>query len=336
MALLRRLLPVNPWKALAIILAVLNLKSLPLVWHLRLLRSLFAHIRISRTRLKTLPGPSTLFQPLITSSRSSPYECDYNLHKSNSTYFSDFDLGRLGLLVSLCGKGIDITRTQLREEMPNDTSGFMTALGGVAVNFRREIKPFEKFEVWTRILTWDRKWIYVIGHFVKPGSVKPRRYVLQPWKNSKSEPEDHEVAGADKKVNVNSKPLIFATAISKYVWKKGRLTIPPERILRASQLLPPKAEDHETPPTSSTPQPEGNSVDAANSTSISLAEKVTPDNASEVLAASLAPKPDSSTWSWQRIEDERLRGMKIAEMYGGLEQLNGEFKGEDGIALARS
>ena len=266
---------------------------------------------------------------MITSSRSGPLECDYNLHKSNSTYFSDFDVGRLQLLVALCGHGINVTRKELITEMPGEKkAGFVTALGGVAVNFRREIKPFEKFEVWTRVLAWDRKWIYLVGHFVKPGSVKVGGYTLQPWKRRKAHDKDGE-----GEANGAATPVIFASAIAKYVFKKGRLTIPPERVLRASQLLPPKPADHETPPVSSTPNLEGTSVDGANAVVASAVEKLNPDSAEEILAASMSPKDGGDVWDWQRVEEERLRGMKIAELYNGLDALNGRFTGEGEVVL---
>lgn len=32
-------------------------------------------------------------------------------------------------------------------------------LGGVACSFKREIGIYEGYEMWSRILCWDRKWI---------------------------------------------------------------------------------------------------------------------------------------------------------------------------------
>ena len=62
--------------------------------------------------------------------------------------------------------------------------------------FKRELKPFEKYKISSRILAWDRKWLFVISKFVT----------------------------AENKVN--------AIAITKYVFKVGRLTIAPEEYLR--------------------------------------------------------------------------------------------------------
>ena len=330
------------WKFIALLFALINLKTLPLAWHvsvavnhslsdiltrsqIRLITGLLRQIRSSRLRLASKFGPSTLFQPVITSSRSPFLECDYNLHKSNSTYFSDFDVGRLELLVSLCGYGIDQTRKELAKESKD---GFATMLGGVSCNFKREIKPFQAFEVWTRILCWNNKWIYVIGHFVKKGAVKPSSYTLQPWKKGNANKAEGTGAAVNNDGAISGQhPAIFASAIAKYVFKKGRLTIPPERVLRASQLLPPKPADQETPPMTITPNPETNSTDAS---AASIVEGLTPENAGEIMAASLtAGFGESNEWTWERIENERKRGMRIAELYQGLEALGEEFTGKN-------
>ena len=50
-------------------------------------------------------------------------------------------------------------------------------------------------------------------------------------------------------------------------------------------------------------------------------------------AASTAPGAHSEEWNWQRIEDERVRGMKLAEMFNGLDGLSGEFRGANDHAL---
>ncbi|CAD6589235.1 MAG: hypothetical protein ASARMPREDX12_003701 [Alectoria sarmentosa] len=317
------------WKLLALVFALLNLKSLPFVWHMRLFKGLFDGIRSSRIRLASKVGPAALFQPMISSSRSGFLECDYNLHKSNSTYFSDFDVARVATLVSLCGNGIDITRKELAKEL-GTKDRFGIALGGVSCDFRREIKPYEGFEIWTRLLSWDNKWFYGISHFVKKGAVKPTGYTLQPWKKGKaSNAESSKIAPGSEGGRQGPHPAIFATAIAKYVFKKGRRTIPPERVFRAAGLLPPRPADQETPPVSITPDTEASTIDAA---AASIGESFTANNAGDIMAASLAPKAVDGEWTWERIEAERKRGLRVAEFYIG-DKLNEEFDYEGKPAL---
>ena len=217
----------------------------------------------------------------------------------------------------------------------------------MSANFRKEIKPFERFEVWTRILAWDGKWLYLVQHFVRPGAVKPKGYLLQPWRKGRGKKVAVDEAaneGGDLKgkTKISSAPhsAIFASVIAKYVCKKGRLTIPPERVLRAAELLPPRPaegrEDEMTPPDSMTPSTDNvSTVDAA---AVSVAEKITPAGAEAIIDSSLMAEDsgdESEIWDWARVEKERLRGMKIAEMYSKLDGLNDEFWGDGAEVLGR-
>lgn len=76
-------------------------------------------------------------------------------------------------------------------------------LGAVYASFQREIRPYERYEVRSRVLGWDRKWLVILSTFVRPGK------------------EDGEED-------------ILASALSKYVIKKARYTVPPERCLAAA------------------------------------------------------------------------------------------------------
>lgn len=116
-------------------------------------------------------------------------------------------------------------------------------------------------------------------------------------------------------------PAIFASAMAKYVFKLGRLTITPEKILQNSNLLPPKP--IETLPLMSTPPS-------------NAAVPNIPTKSDEIMEASLTadasatggPKNAEDVWDWDRIQAERKRGMRIAELYAGLEALNQEFSYE--------
>lgn len=61
--------------------------------------------------------------------------------------------------------------------------------------------------MWTRVLSWDAKWLYTITHFVR--------------KDAKS-----------------GQSIVCATAVSKCVFKSGRKTVAPEAMLHDSGLLP--------------------------------------------------------------------------------------------------
>lgn len=91
------------------------------------------------------------------------------------------------------------------------TGGFSLVLGSVFCSYRREVGMLQSYELWSRVLTWDRKWMYFVTHFVAKGK----------GKGEADRPE-----------------RIIATAISKYVFKLDRFTVHPSIILETSGLLP--------------------------------------------------------------------------------------------------
>ena len=173
---------------------------------------------------------------MITSSYNSILDCDYNLHKSNSTYFADLDVARAHTLGCIIRTGLSRLNGGDEEGLSSATKEakgrYSAALGAVSCFFQRQIEPLQSFEIYTRVLSWDRKWIYLVSHVVKKGAIKPDSYVLQPWKKGKRRPSEQ----ADEDLTKH----IFATSVARYVFKKGRLTINPEVVLERSRLLPPR------------------------------------------------------------------------------------------------
>jgi hypothetical protein len=159
----------------------------------------------------------------VTSSYTPLLDIDYNLHKSNSTFFNDLDDNRTELMLALFK---DVVKPQRHG---NETlKPKMFNLGGTSCIFKKAIAPFARYEISSRILCWDQKWIYVVSHFTKPGSNKPTHYLLGSSSKSRT---------SDKKVE-DQQDRIYATAITKYVFKAGRVTCSPESILLECGLVP--------------------------------------------------------------------------------------------------
>ncbi|KAI8943528.1 hypothetical protein NX059_001524 [Plenodomus lindquistii] len=299
--------PGGLWRIAAIILAILNLKSLPLVWTLRIFRAMLYHIYLQPTAIP----PHALFQPVITSTRTTLLETDYNLHKSNSTYFSDMDISRTHLFTAIIRNGIK-KNSRLYGAKKSAVAGsvgategtrgkHLVALGGISCLFKREILPYQKYEMWTRLLCWDKKWFYIVTHLVKPGVAQPSSWTLQPWKQAKTVAKDVD---ADKLLNA-----VYATAIAKYVIKRGRITVPPEVALMDADMLPPK--------------PEG----------WSYQEEPASNGHANGSADGLLPKSvDAKDWNWDVIEAERLRGLKVAVKFAEMDGMHSYFDGgKDGV-----
>ena len=290
---------------------------------IRLARAFFAHFPYNRFTPRHSPS---IFQPIITSSRSPILECDYNFHKSNSTYFTDLDISRGHLLTCLLGNGINEARLSSRGTDGARRGSFGFFLGGVTCHFRREIKPYEAFEVWTRVLSWDEKWLYLVSHIVKAGSLKPRSYILQPWQNGAASQDD-----LPKGDSHGPHPVIFACSLARYVFKRGRLVITPETILRAANLLPSKLQS----PSSSNidPAPEENSSKVL--TSRHATQHLCRVGVDSTIDAALDPNCRDDSWDWKRVDTERVRGMQIAKLMAGLNDLHQEFTAERQPALGR-
>jgi acyl-CoA thioesterase FadM len=168
----------------------------------------------------------TLFQPTIYTTTVPLGEIDYSLHKSNSTYLTDLDVARGHHLYSVFRRGFTAYADGTHTTTSNGDGGgrkggkgmLMPALGGVTCTFRREVRPYARLEIWTRVLAWDDKWIYLISHFVRPSSSSTP---------SKERPEG-EVD-----------PAVYATCVSKYVLKQGRKTVALQQFLETCGFLAP-------------------------------------------------------------------------------------------------
>jgi len=77
-----------------------------------------------------------------------PSDLDPNLHLNNGRYFTLADLGRLDLM--LRGDLWNVARRK----------GWMPVLSGAIMRFRRELRPFQRFELQSRIIWWnDRNFV---------------------------------------------------------------------------------------------------------------------------------------------------------------------------------
>lgn len=308
-------------RTLILALVVLNLKSLPLSWHLRLLYHFLRNIRrqkpslapiitsSDRTSSSSLPSsiapPHTrekhpLFAYSVLRTHAPLLEIDYNLHKSNATYFLDLDASRTQHVTRLVSPAFPgLADTLRKQEGYVGRLGFI--LGSVHTSFRREIRLYEGYEVWTRVLSWDRKWLIMGSWFIRR-------------KRGKGAGNGKEKDGTELEV--------LASALSKYVLKIGRRTVEVERCLREAGWLP------ERPPEEEEQQKE------QEESTIFVSEKgdhsssgdeaggaVTPgESGADIVPAprghaAEAPSTSHKQWTWHDVEAERARGMEIAELW---------------------
>ena len=172
------------------------------LWHIQWLGTLFYYF-ILRPKLPIrLLEPDDLFAPVVRTTRCSIFAHDVNRHKSNSTYFTDADICYAESASRLASKSFNLAIKRGKPAFPR--------LGATGAIFLKEIKLFQKYQISSKILSWDEKWIYSAVKFETP---------------------DSEVkAGATRKT--------FAVLVAKTVFKEGRRTVPPQETFEESGLIP--------------------------------------------------------------------------------------------------
>ncbi|OJJ33581.1 hypothetical protein ASPWEDRAFT_115453 [Aspergillus wentii DTO 134E9] len=227
------------------LLFILSPKSWPFSWHCRLLFTYARHYCICRDKpiVPSTVDHITLFQPSTYKTTTSAGEIDMFGHKSNATYFTDLDIARASHLFSILREGMRSfeieSNNMLAHEMTEkvrdvergrgiSSSGLLRfGMGGVSCNFKKEIKPGQRYEVWTRVCSWDEKWVYIISHFVsRRGRAaeggRPRSDSVTPLLDEKDP----------------TAPVIHAVALSKFVFKEGRRTLRPREFFQRCRLIP--------------------------------------------------------------------------------------------------
>lgn len=213
-------------------------------------------------------------------------------------------MSRSHLVTHLLGPGIPIISNNEKNQRVRDKDGklikgsFGMGLGAVFCSFRKEIGPLQGYEMWSRILSWDRKWLYIVTHFVVKGKVKPTS-----WDGKRMGPTRNKVLKADGSGEVvDFSKYVIATAISKYVFKLGRFTVNPAIVIEACELLPERPGEGWTGGETGTGTPED-----------------------------LGDIDEAGEWDWTTVELERRKGLEYAEHFAALDGTNGLFDGgEDG------
>lgn len=118
------------------------------------------YLRLLRVMLAAVFGRRQApLQPSVLTFRVWPHDVDNNLHLNNSRYLAMMDLGRMDLIVR-CGVGRQMA---IRK--------WAVILASTTIRFRRGLKPFQRFELVTRFVGWDEKWIYLEQQFRRDGEL---------------------------------------------------------------------------------------------------------------------------------------------------------------------
>lgn len=160
-------------------------KSLPGAYYIRFWAQVIKHIILPKYIKSLLVSPKTPFDTITIKTYNSPFECDGYLHKSNSTYFEELDISRTKLMTTIFQKLFIYYKTESK-------TWPYVPVANVFTTFKRQIDPYQSYEIKNRVLGWDDKWIFILSKFES--------------KNGK---------------------IQHAVSITKYVLKDGRKTIKP-------------------------------------------------------------------------------------------------------------
>lgn len=139
--------------------------------------------------IKVLFGGKRSWQePSVLSFRVYPFDCDVNFHLTSARYVGLADLGRIHLLGQM-----GIFNKLLRNR-------YLPLANGIEITYIRPIKPFEKFQVRSKIATWDEKYWYAEHNFEAGGQLRAIAIVRGVFVQNRTIVPLHEIvslAGAD-------------------------------------------------------------------------------------------------------------------------------------------
>lgn len=86
-----------------------------------------------------------------------PTDCDLNFHMNNGRYLTLMDLGRTQLVAQTGLLGVMFKRR------------WMPVLAAAEINYLRPLAPLARFELVSRVVTWDEKYFYMEQRFERAG-----------------------------------------------------------------------------------------------------------------------------------------------------------------------
>ncbi len=107
-------------------------------------------IRFAKEVLKQRNAPKLgLFDTHVSQHMCWPWDIDIWMEMNNGRVLTLFDMGRFGLFVRL-----DLLKKLAAQ-------GWMGTVAGSTVRYRKRVRMFDRFEMRTRILGWDARFVYL-------------------------------------------------------------------------------------------------------------------------------------------------------------------------------
>ncbi len=209
-------------KSLFLVFLLSTYKTLPFAYLYRFYSTVLRNVVFKRFTYLRNGGLNTygydegdnrlvVFKPQVFKTYVSPLEVDMYLHKLNLTYFLDLDIARTDLITKVFQKLFFRYYDNANGHFKGNSLANLPYIPVAAVetHFKHELKPFQSFEIHSKVISWDQKWIFVLSKFTSGRK-------------------------ADK---------VYGIALTKYVFKRGRVTIAPEDMIKECGLWTPECQE---------------------------------------------------------------------------------------------
>lgn len=90
----------------------------------------------------------------VTKLRVDLFDIDFNLHMNNGRYLSVMDLGRLDLIL------------RTKKFLTLFKRGYFPVVLSESIIFKKSLAPFQRYELHTKITSWDDKFFYFTQTFM--------------------------------------------------------------------------------------------------------------------------------------------------------------------------
>lgn len=113
------------------------------------------YFRLLLLLIKLIRKPALgLLETSVLKLRVLPNDLDLNMHMNNGRYLSIMDLGRVDIM----------HRIGLMEHIIQNR--WSPVVGHLHMRFRRPFKLFQQYDLHSRIISWDEKWVYIEQTFI--------------------------------------------------------------------------------------------------------------------------------------------------------------------------
>jgi len=122
--------------------------------------SVFPWLRLARVTLGLVSKSKVdLLATTLVHLRVGTNDLDFNGHVNNGRYLALADIGRIHWFVRTGVLGV----ARRNKALP--------IIGDALAKFRQDLKLFQRFEIHTRLIGWDRKWGFLEHRFVRTDRV---------------------------------------------------------------------------------------------------------------------------------------------------------------------